>query len=75
MLGSDDPELFQSRELSDDFALAYLAWGLDLGALKELALQSIAASTLPAQAKQRQLTSFRRDWRTWVAGLASSAGR
>ena len=70
-LGSDDPELFQSRELSDDFALAYLAWRLDLGTLKGLALRSITASSLPQAAKQRQLRAFRAEWRRWVADLAA----
>ncbi len=70
VLGSDDPELFQSRELSDDVALAYLAWGLDLGDLEELAVTSIEASSLPREAKQRQLRAFRGDWRRWVASVA-----
>jgi len=70
-LGSDDPELFQSRELSDDLALAYLAWGLDLRTLKGLALRSITASSLPPAAMQRQLRAFRSDWEVWIADIAA----
>ena len=73
-LSSDDPAIFGSTELSDDFAAAYLAWGLDLGALKRLALDSIHGSTLPAQDKQRQLKLFDVRWRRWVTNVGASAG-
>lgn len=66
VLGSDDPAIFGSTSLSDDVALAYLAWGLDLRSLKKLALNSITASSLPAQRKRRQLQLFSARWQQWI---------
>jgi adenosine deaminase CECR1 len=70
-LGSDDPGLFGTRGLSDDFAMAYLSWHLGLGKLKQMALRSIAASTLPRERRERQRALFERRWRTWVAAVAA----
>lgn len=69
VLGSDDPAIFGSNSLSDDVALAYLAWGLDLRSLKKLALNSITASSLPAQRKHRHLQLFRTRWQQWIEDL------
>jgi adenosine deaminase CECR1 len=72
-LSSDDPGIFRSAELSDDFAVAHLAWGLDLATLKQLTLVSIRQSTLPASDKQRQFTRFESRWSRWVAGVRADA--
>ena len=71
-LGSDDPSLFGTSGLSDDFAMAYLSWGLSLGKLKQLGLRSITASTLPRDRRERQRALFERRWDRWVAALAAT---
>jgi adenosine deaminase CECR1 len=70
-LGSDDPSIFGTSGLSDDFAMAYLSWRLSLSKLKQLALRSIGASTLPRDRRERQRALFERRWDRWVAALAS----
>lgn len=72
-LGSDDPSLFGTRGLSDDFAMAYLSWHLGLGRLKQMAVRSIIASTLPPARRERQLGIFERRWAHWVGAVASGA--
>ena len=59
-LGSEDPSIFGTSGLSDDFAMAYLSWHLSLGKLKQLGLRSIAASTLPRERRERQRALFER---------------
>jgi adenosine deaminase CECR1 len=71
-LGSDDPSIFGTRGLTDDFAMAYLSWHLSLPRLKQLALRSITASTLPPERRERQRGLFERRWRSWVAAVAAS---
>jgi adenosine deaminase CECR1 len=72
-LSSDDPGLFGNAKPSDDFAVAYSAWGLVLATLKQLALEFIRESTLPATDKQRQLTLFESRWSRRVAGVCADA--
>ena len=74
-LSSDDPAILGSSELSDDFAVAYLAWKLDLSTLERLAVESIRESTLPALRRQRQLDLFEARWRRWVASVGAHAAR
>ena len=74
-LSSDDPAILGSSELSDDFAVAYLAWRLDLSTLERLAVESIRESTLPALRRLRQLDLFEARWRRWVASVGAHAAR
>jgi hypothetical protein len=46
---------------------AYVAWGLEPASLKQLALNSIAASSLPAAERRRQLEVFNGRWQTLIA--------
>jgi adenosine deaminase CECR1 len=71
-LGSDDPSIFGTSGLSDDFAMAYLSWRLSLGQLKQLGLRSITASTLPRERRERQRALFERRWDHWVSALAAA---
>lgn|GEM_PF-1321017 len=72
VLGSDDPVVLGSTGLTDDLAAAYLSWHLGLRTLKQMALRSISASTLPQDRKERQRTIFARRWRRWVTAVAAS---
>lgn len=71
-LGSDDPAIFGSSGLTDDFAMAYLSWSLGLRRLKQMALWSITASSLPQHRRERQRLLFERRWRRWIIDVAAS---
>ena len=45
----------------------YVAWGLDLRALKTLALSSILRSSLPADRREKQLELLRTRWQHFIA--------
>ena len=66
VLSSDDPGIFRSEGLTDDFWQAYVAWGLDLRDLKQLARNSIVHSGLSPGRKQWHLEAFRKRWQSFV---------
>ena len=65
-LGSDDPEIFQSMGLTDDYFVAYLSWGLDLRSIKKMLLNSITYSGMPDYTVQSQLSLFEKNWNEFV---------
>lgn len=69
VLGSDDPAIFGTVGLTDDFWTAYVAWRLDLRTLKQMALDSILRSSLPADRRERQLDLFERRWQRFIRGV------
>jgi len=71
-LGSDDPSIFGSTGLTDDFFTAYVSWDLDLRSLKKLALNSITFSGMPADQKQKQLDEFARRWTGFIKSVNST---
>ena len=68
VLSSDDPGIFQST-LTHDFYAAYMAWGLDLKALKQLAMNSLHYSTMTPQEKERSLTVWQERWASFIAWI------
>lgn len=66
VLGSDDPEIFRSKGLTDDFWEAYVAWGMDLRSLKQLAGNSILYSYLTPSQVQRHLRTFTERWNDFI---------
>jgi adenosine deaminase CECR1 len=55
VLSSDDPTVFR-HTLSHDFYMAFMAWGLDLKSLKQLAMNSLTYSAMrPDEKRQRSL--------------------
>jgi adenosine deaminase CECR1 len=68
VLSTDDPGIFQST-LTHDFYAAYMAWGLDLKALKQLAMNSLRYSTMTPQEKERLLTVWQERWASFIAWI------
>ncbi|MBA3231240.1 MAG: hypothetical protein H0T05_00285 [Acidobacteria bacterium] len=46
-----------------------MAWGLDLKALKQLAMNSLHYSTMTPQEKERSLTVWRERWARFIAWI------
>lgn len=65
-LGSDDPGLFQSQGLTDDYFVAYLSWWLDLVSLKKLILNSIQYSGFSASVKDKYMQQFNQNWDSFI---------
>ncbi|HUE87374.1 MAG TPA: hypothetical protein VMO26_14970 [Vicinamibacterales bacterium] len=68
VLAPDDPAIMQ-HSLSHDFYVAFMAWGLDLKALKQIAMNSLIYSALSPDDKRRALDEWQRRWDefvTWV---------
>ena len=68
VLSPDDPAIMQ-HSLSHDFYVAFMAWGLELRDLKQLAMNSLLYSAMSADEKQRALASWERRWATFVTWL------
>jgi adenosine deaminase CECR1 len=68
VLSSDDPAVFR-HTLSHDFYAAFMAWGLDLKSLKQLAMNSLMYSAMSRTEKQQALAAWERRWTTFVSWL------
>jgi adenosine deaminase CECR1 len=66
VLSSDDPGIFRSS-LSHDYFVAFMAWGLDLKALKQLAINSLQYSTMTAAEKSRAMAAWQERWTAFIA--------
>ncbi len=70
VLCPDDPGIWKCS-FSYDFYAAFMAWGLDLKCLKQLALNSLAYSAMAGEEKERALSHWRDKWGefiTWLNG-------
>jgi adenosine deaminase CECR1 len=65
VLSPDDPAIMQ-HSLSHDFYVAFMAWGLDLRALKQIAINSLAYSAMTANEKRHALAAWERRWNAFV---------
>jgi adenosine deaminase CECR1 len=66
----DDPGIWRCT-FSHDFYEAFMAWGLDLKCLKQLAMNSLIFSAMDSEEKERALKSWRIKWAefiTWLSG-------
>jgi adenosine deaminase CECR1 len=68
VLSSDDPAIFR-HSLSHDFYAAFMAWGLDLKSLKQLAMNSLIYSAMNPHEKRRALAAWERRWTTFITWL------
>ncbi|XP_041833865.1 adenosine deaminase 2-A [Melanotaenia boesemani] len=70
VISSDDPSLFGTTGLSYDFYEAFVGIGglkANLATLKELALNSIRYSSLPAPLKDAALVTWRNKWNAFIS--------
>ena len=68
VLSTDDPAIFR-QSLSHDFYVAFMAWGLDLSSLKQLALNSLEYSAMNAEEKRRAIAAWTRRWTAFISWL------
>jgi adenosine deaminase CECR1 len=64
----DDPGIWRST-LSYDYYDAFMAWGLDLKCLKQLAMNSLIYSAMDPQEKARALDFWRKKWAEFITWL------
>ena len=75
VLSSDDPAIFGSAGLSHDFWEAFMAWGLDLADLKQLALNSIRYSARTLAEKRAARARWETRWVAFIRDLVAEADR
>ncbi len=65
-INSDDPGIFNYNGLSYDYWTIFLAWELDLKALKKLSLNALTYSSLSKEEKRIALSHWQRKWDEFV---------
>jgi adenosine deaminase CECR1 len=68
VLSPDDPAVMKYT-FSYDFYMAFMAWGLDLKGLKQLALNSLTYSAMDEQEKARAIQSWEAKWDRFIVWL------
>ncbi|UCC41238.1 MAG: hypothetical protein JSV96_07390 [Candidatus Aminicenantes bacterium] len=64
----DDPAIWKST-FSHDFYAAFMAWGLDLRCLKQLAMNSLIYSAMDSEKKEKALEYWRGEWAKFITWL------
>jgi len=64
----DDPGIWKCT-FSYDFYAAFMAWGLDLRTLKQLAMNSLVYSAMNPEEKEKALEFWREEWQKFIAWL------
>jgi adenosine deaminase CECR1 len=68
VLSPDDAGIMRNS-LSHDFYAAFMAWGLDLRSLKQLAMNSLVYSAMNADEKRRAIAEWERRWSAFIAWI------
>ena len=66
VIAGDDPGSFGYNDLTVDYYLAFMAWGLTLYDLREIANNSIRYSSLPDRTRTIGFAEFKRQWDTFI---------
>ena len=66
VLCPDDPGVMQ-HTFSHDYYEAFMAWGLDLKSLKQLAINSLSYSAMNETEKERALKTWEEKWNKFIA--------
>ena len=64
----DDPGIWKCT-FSYDFYAAFMAWGLDLRSLKQLAMNSLIYSAMGPEEKEKALEFWRKKWAEFIGWL------
>ena len=73
VLAGDDPGSFGYNQLTVDFYLATMAWGLNLADLKQFAWNSIQYSSLPDNRKTEGFRKWENQWNLFIDSSYTSA--
>ena len=65
-INSDDPSIFGYMGMSYDFWSIFLAWELDLKALKKLCMNSLTYSSLSVEEKETALNHWEKEWTAFL---------
>lgn len=65
-INSDDPGIFNYNGLSYDYWTIFLAWELDLKALKKLSMNALTYSALSEEEKKIAFTHWQSEWNAFV---------
>ena len=65
-ISSDDPSIFGYSGISYDYWTIFLAWQLDLQAIKKLAMNSLTYSSLSDSEKQKAMAHWQQEWDTFI---------
>ena len=66
VIAGDDPGSFGYNELTVDYYQVFMAWGLTLADLKEIANNSITYSTIPHEKRLKGFEKFEREWDQYI---------
>jgi len=66
-ISSDDPSVFGYQGVTYDFWMVFVAWELDLKAVKKLVFNSIKYASLNELMKQKALQTLEKDWKHFVS--------
>lgn len=66
VIAGDDPGSFGYNELTIDYYMVFMAWGLNLADLKEIAMNSITYSTIPEDLKKIGYVKFKKQWDEFI---------
>ncbi|XP_052769350.1 adenosine deaminase AGSA-like [Mya arenaria] len=73
VMGADDPGAMGYNEFTVDWYEAFMAWGLNLKDLKQLAINSLTYSTMNQSERKAALQKWQRAWDTFITDLKSEA--
>lgn len=73
-ISSDDPLIFDYKGLSYDYWSVFMAWELDLAALKQLSRNGLTYSTLQGEEKAKALEVWEARWKRFVEKALENYG-
>ena len=73
VIAGDDPGSFGYNELTVDYYMAFMAWGLNLADLKVIANNSLIYSTVPDEVKTEGFIKFNREWTSYIDMMYAKA--
>lgn len=65
-ISSDDPMIFNYKGLSFDYWSIFMAWELDLAALKKLSMNGLSYASLDPVEKEKALMIWRKRWSQFI---------